>query len=153
MVLTTPLSRARWAVLGGVGVYAAIGAMTVFTAAGVAIGSGLAGGDVATPIVGTVVLGLYAAAVAGIGMAVGGVARTSIAGEAAAVVVIATFLIDLLAPALRLPDWVHQLALTGHLGRPMVGVWDPVGIAACLALAIGGLLIGSWGLARRDLRG
>ena len=153
LVLTTPLSRARWALSGGLGVYAAIVAMTAVISAGVGIGAAITGGDIATPIVGTVVLGLYAAAVAGVGMAVGGIRRTSIAGEVVAAVVIATFLIDLIAPALKLPDWVHQLALTGHLGRPMVGEWDWVGIVVCLVLAIGGLAVGSWGLARRDLRG
>ena len=32
-----------------------------------------------------------------------------------------------------------------------VGVWDPVGIVASLALAIGGVAIGAWGFRRRDL--
>jgi hypothetical protein len=31
--------------------------------------------------------------------------------------VTATFLVDLLAPALRLPDWVDKLALTTHIGQ------------------------------------
>ena len=35
----------------------------------------------------------------------------------------------------------------------MVGVWDPVGIALCVLLAVVGLLVGMWGFARRDLRG
>ena len=65
--------------------------------------------------------------------------------------VIATFLIDLLAPALKLPDWVHQLALTAHLGQPMVGLWDAGGIVACLVIAVGGLLLGAWGVSRRDI--
>jgi putative exporter of polyketide antibiotics len=68
-----------------------------------------------------------------------------------AVVVIATFLIEFLAPLLNLPEWVHQLALTSHLGQPMVGVWDWNGIVACLVLAVGGLLIGAWGMTRRDV--
>ena len=38
-------------------------------------------------------------------------------------------------------------------GQPMGGVWDPVGIVAALALAIGGVLIGAWGFSRRDQRG
>ena len=66
-------------------------------------------------------------------------------------IVIATFLIDFLAPALNLPDWVHQLALTSHLGQSMIGVWDPVGMATCLVLAVGGLLIGGLGMRRRDV--
>ncbi|MFI5258363.1 MAG: hypothetical protein ACHQ01_01955, partial [Candidatus Limnocylindrales bacterium] len=72
-------------------------------------------------------------------------------GEAVAVVVIATFLIDFLAPVLNLPDWFHQLALTAHLGQPMVGNWDPIGMAACGAIAVGGLLVGGIGVRRRDI--
>jgi hypothetical protein len=76
---------------------------------------------------------LYTAALAGVGFAIGGVVRTSIAAEIVAVVVVVTFLIDLLAPALRLPDAVHQLALTSHMGQPMIGIWDASGIvpASC----------------------
>jgi ABC-2 type transport system permease protein len=66
-------------------------------------------------------------------------------------VVIVTFLIDLIAPALQLPDWVHGLALTTHMGQPMVGSWDWAGIAACLALALGGLALSGWGMSRRDI--
>jgi hypothetical protein len=60
-------------------------------------------------------------------------------------------MLDLLVPALSLPDWVRQIALTAHLGQPMVGTWDWVGMAACAVLAIGGLLVGAWGIARRDV--
>jgi hypothetical protein len=125
--------------------------MTAITAVGIGIGSAIAGGDVVTPILGTIVLGLYAAALAGIGLAVGGLVSTSFAGEAVAAIVIVTFLIDLIAPALKWPDWVHEIALTSHLGQPMIGTWDWAGMAACLVLAMGGLAIASWGIARRDV--
>jgi len=151
MLLTTPMSRARWAVASGVGVLAAIVVMTVVIATGIGIGSALAGGDIATPIVGTAVLGLYAAALAGIGMAVGGLLRTSIAGETVAGIVIVTFLIDIIAPALKWPDWIHQLALSSHLGQPMIGTWDWPGMVACVVLAIGGVAVAGWGVARRDV--
>ena len=65
---------------------------------------------------------------------------------------IITYLIDLLVPALHLPDGVHQLALTAHLGQPMVGVWDAAAVVACRVLAAGGLALGAVGLARRDVR-
>ena len=38
------------------------------------------------------------------------------------------------------------------MGQPMLGIWDPVGIATCGLLAIGGTALGTWGFARRDLR-
>jgi ABC-2 type transport system permease protein len=150
-LLSAPMSRVRWMLSGGLGLYAAIVVMTLVTAFGVGLGSALAGGDVATPIVGTVVIGLYALALAGIGVAVGGVFSTSFAGEAVAAVVILSFVIDLLAPALEWPDWVHQLALTSHLGQPMVGTWDWVGMGACVAIALVGLGVGTLGMVRRDV--
>ena len=129
--------------------------MTVLFAAGIGLGSavgGLASGDA---ILGCASLGLYAAAIVGIGVAVGGLWRTSIAAEIAALVVVATYLLDLVAPPLKLPDWLHQLALTAHFGKPMVGEWDMVGVVACLVIAVGGILLGAWGMraARRGLMG
>ena len=77
--------------------------------------------------------------------------RTSLAAELVAVFVIATYLVDLLAPPLNLPDWVHRLALTAHFGQPMAGSWDVVGVAACIAIAVAGTLVGVWGIRRRDI--
>jgi ABC-2 type transport system permease protein len=151
MLLASPLGRAWWAVSGGTGVLAGIVVMTAVAMLGIAIGLAFAGGDILTPVTGALVIGLYAAAVAGVGFAVGGIFRNTIAGETVAVVVIATFLVEFLAPLLNLPDWIHQLALTAHLGQPMVGVWDWNGIVACLTIATGGLLLGAWGMTRRDV--
>ncbi len=150
MLLTTPLGRFPWAVRSAIGVLLAIVAMTVVIAVGVGIGAAAAGSDALTPMVGTIVLGVYAAALAGIGFAVGGF-RASIAAEVVAIVVIITYLIDLLAPAFGLPDWVHQLALTSHLGQPMVGIWDVPGMVLCATIAIGGLVVGAWAVKRRDV--
>jgi ABC-2 type transport system permease protein len=150
MLLATPLARSRWAISSGLGVFAAILVMTAITAAAIGIGALGAASDAVTPMAGTATIGLYAAALAGIGFAVGGF-RTSIAAEAVALVVVATYLIDLVVPALKLPDWVHQLALTAHLGQPMVGIWDPAGMIACCVIAVGGLLLGGWGMRSRDV--
>lgn len=151
MLLATPLARLRWAVTSGIGVYLTIAVMTVVLAAAVGIGALMAGSDAVTPMAGSVTLGLYAAALAGVGFAIGGLFRTSIAAEIVAIVVTVTFLIDLIAPPLKLPDWVHQLAITAHLGQPMVGKWDFAGIAICIVLAAGGLVLGGWGMRRRDV--
>jgi len=151
MVLATPMARARWVVAGGIGAFMAIVVMSVLFAAGIGLGAasgGLAAGD---PMLGSAALGLYAAAIVGVGVAVGGWWRTTLAAEIAALVVLATYLIDLLAPPLNLPDWFHQLALTAHMGQPMVGRWDVGGVVACLVLAIGGVLLGAWGMSRRDV--
>jgi ABC-2 type transport system permease protein len=150
MLLSTPLARPRWAILSGLGVYAGIVVMAAIMAVCVYLGAAASGSDALTPMAGTIVLGVYAAALAGIGFAVGGW-RTSIAAEIVALVVVAVYLIDLIVPALQLPDWVHQLALTAHLGQPMLGVWDPAGIVACLVLAAVGLALGGWGIRRRDV--
>jgi ABC-2 type transport system permease protein len=151
MVLTTPLARARWAISGGIGGAIAAVVMTVLFAAGIGIGAASAGTEFVGPMEGSAALGLYAIAVVGIGVAIGGVWRTSLAAELVSLFVIATFLVDLLVPALSWPDWIHQLALTSHMGQPMVGKWDLVGILACLALAVGGLMLGGLGMRRRDV--
>jgi ABC-2 type transport system permease protein len=151
LLLASPLGRARWAIAGGIGVFGAIAVMTAVAMLGVGIGVASAGSDVATPVMGALILGLYAAAAAGVGFAVGGLFRNTVAGEVTAVFVIATFLVDFLAPALNLPDPVHQLALSAHLGQTMIGNWDPAGVVACLVLAVGGLLLGAIGIRRRDI--
>jgi ABC-2 type transport system permease protein len=151
MVLTTPMARARWVIAGGIGAILAIVVMTVLFAAGVGLGAASGGVAAGDPMVGSAALGLYAAAIVGVGVAVGGLWRTSLAAEIAALVVVATYLIDLLAPPLKLPDWFHQLALTAHMGQPMVGEWNPVGIVACVVIAGGGVAVGAWGITRRDV--
>ena len=151
MVLTTPTARARWVIAGGVAALLAIVVMTVLFAAGIGLGAASGGVAAGDPMVGSAALGLYAAAIAGVGIAVGGLWRTSLAAEIAALLVVATYLIDLIAPPLKLPDWVHQLALTAHIGQPMVGAWDPIGIVGCLVIAVGGVLLGAWVMARRDV--
>ncbi|HEX7399694.1 MAG TPA: hypothetical protein VF302_07980 [Candidatus Limnocylindrales bacterium] len=151
MVLTTPMARARWAIAGGIAAILAVVVMTVLFAAGIGLGAASGGVAAGDPMVGSAVLGVYAAAIAGVGFAVGGLWRTSLAAEVAALIVVATYLVDLIAPPLKLPEWVHQLALTAHLGQPMVGQWDVPGVVACVAIAVGGILLGAWGMARRDV--
>ena len=151
MLLATPMARARWVVAGGVAALVATAAMTVLFAAGVGLGSASGGLAAGEAMLGCAALGLYAAAIVGVGFAVGGLWRTSLAAEIAALVVVATYLLDLVAPPLNLPDWLHQLALTAHLGQPMIGQWDVVGVVACLVIAVGGILLGAWGMSRRDV--
>jgi ABC-2 type transport system permease protein len=150
-VLATPLTRARWLVAGGVAALGGVVVMTVLFALGVGLGAATGGVSAGTALAGSASLGLYAAALVGIGLAIGGVWRTSLAAEIVALIVVGTYLIDLLAPPLGLPDWFHQLALTAHLGQPMVGVWDPAGIVACVLLAVAGIAVGAWGVGRRDV--
>jgi ABC-2 type transport system permease protein len=149
--LATPLSRARWALASGAAVGAGIAIVSAIL--GIAIGAGVAwaGDDPVGPAIGTIVLGVYAAGLAGVGVALAGVYRASVAAPVVVALAIGTFLLDLLAPALGLPAWIGDLALTSHLGQPMVGTWDVPGLAACAALAIGGLAMGAWGMSRRDV--
>ncbi len=150
-VLAAPMSRARWVIAGGVAAILAVVVMTVVLAIGIGLGASAGGATAGDAILGSASLGLYAVAIVGVGFAVGGLWRTSLAAEIAAVVVIATYLVDLLAPALNVPDWVHQLALTTHMGQPMIGQWDLGGVVACVVIAAGGILLGAWGVSRRDL--
>ena len=149
--LATPLPRDRWTSSTSVAIWLGVGLMTASLA--IAIGAGVAslGQDALTPSAGTVALGLYGAALAGVGMALGGIAGARYAARGVAAVAIGTFLLDTLAPVLRLPDWVSQLALTSHLGEPFVGSWDETGVIACLAIAMAGLALGMLGMRRRDI--
>jgi ABC-2 type transport system permease protein len=150
-VLATPLTRVRWLVSGAIAAFIGAVIVTVIFALGVASGAASGRATAGTALLGSASLGLYMAALIGIGVAVGGLWRTSIAAEVVALLVVATYLLDLLAPPLNLPDWLHQLALTAHFGRPMLGTWDAVGVIACLVLAFGGVAVGAWGMARRDV--
>jgi ABC-2 type transport system permease protein len=152
MVLASPLSRVRWAVAGGIGMLVNVAIFVALTAAGIGMGVATTESDLVTPLVGSLVLGLYAAALTGIGMAVGGAIGTRFAATVVVVFVIVTWFVQLLGPLLNLPEIVRQLALTSHYGQPMVGVWDGLGIVASLAIAIAGIVIGAWASSRRDLR-
>jgi ABC-2 type transport system permease protein len=153
VLLSAPLSRAAWLVQSGLGVFGAIVLATAIVAFGTAVGAAAQGSDVVTPTIGSFVLALYGLAWAGLGIGVGGLVRPSLAVPTVAVLTIGTFLITIFAVALKLPDWVAELALSSHYGKPFVGDWDPLGVGVSLALAFGGLAIGAWGLSRRDLRG
>ena len=153
VILASPMSRAAWLVRSGLGTYAAIVLAAAIVGLAAAAGSASQGSDAIAPAFGAAVFALYGLAWAGVGIAVGGVVRVSMAAPTVIALTIGTFLITLFAVALKLPDWVSDLALPGHYGKPMVGEWDPVGVVASLVLAVGGLLVGAWGLSRRDVRG
>jgi ABC-2 type transport system permease protein len=153
MVLATPLSRARWAISGGMAMLANVALFVALTAAGIAVGVGTTGSEIGTPLVGSLVLGAYGAALVGIGHAVGGLIGTRFAATFVVVFVVLTWFIQLLGPLLGLPQVVRDLALTSHFGQPMVGAWDWTGVVAAAVLAIGGIALGTWGFSRRDLRG
>lgn len=151
LLLSTPLTRARWSITSGIGVWLAVVVSIAVLAVSIGIGVVMAGNDPVQPVLGALALALYGIAMAGIGLAVGGLTRASFAAPTVVVVGIGTSLVDILADALRLPDWVRQLALSAHMGEPMVGRWDATGVVACLILAIGGLALGVWGMRRRDV--
>jgi ABC-2 type transport system permease protein len=153
MLLATPLARARWAMAGGLAILGQIIVFTVIAAIGIAIGTTMIGGDVVQPVVGTFALGAFAAAFAGVGVGIAGLWRSSWAAPAVALLTIGTWFIDTIAPAFRLPDVVHQLALSAHYGLPMLGRWDGAGLVASALLAVGGVAVGAWAFNRRDLRG
>ena len=150
-LLATPLPRARWVLAGGIAVVVGAAIVTAMAATGIAIGSAMVGSEISGPVVGTLVLGLFAAAMGSIGIAVGGLTRTSIAAPVVAIVTIVTWFLDILGPAFGLPDAVQQLALTSHYGFTMLGDWDPVGVVTSIVFVLGGITLGAWGFRRRDL--
>ncbi|MFL5711493.1 MAG: hypothetical protein ACJ77W_06375, partial [Chloroflexota bacterium] len=151
VVLSTPRSRASWAIRSGLGVMAAIGLVALVIAFLIGIATASQGGDVVDPVVGIGILGLAAAAFAGVGLAVGGLVRSSLAAGVAGVLIVATLLLDTLGAALKLPQWVLDLSIYKHLGQPMAGIYDPVGLIAATVMTVGGLALCAWGLTRRDI--
>jgi ABC-2 type transport system permease protein len=151
VVLSTPRSRASWAARSGLGVIAAIGVVTVVIALIIWIATAIQGGNVVDPVVGIGILGLAAAGFAGVGLAVGGLVRTSLAAGVTGALVVATLLLDTLGAALKLPQWALDLSIYKHLGQPMAGIIDPVGVIVAALMAIGGLVVCTIGLTRRDI--
>jgi ABC-2 type transport system permease protein len=151
VVLSTPTRRATWALRSGLGVMAAIGVVTLVIAICIGVAVVGQGGDPVAPVAGIGILGLAAGAFAGVGLAVGGLVRSSLAAGVTGVLIIATLLIDTLGAALKLPQWVLDLSIYKHLGQPMAGIFDPVGIVVALVMLVGGLGLCAIGFTRRDI--
>ncbi len=151
MLLSTPLLRVRWAIASGIGLLVDVAVFVALTAAGIAIGVATTGSDVATPAAGSLILGVYGAALVGIGVGVGGLFGARTATPAVVAFVLVTWFVQIFGQVLGLPEVIRDLALTSHFGQPMVGVWDWGGVAAALGIAVAGIGIGAWGVARRDL--
>jgi ABC-2 type transport system permease protein len=151
LILGAPVSRARWALRSATAVMGAIAVMTIVMGIGVGIGAATQAGDPLALLPGLGVLGLYGMALAGIGLAVGGLIRPSLAAPVTIILGLAFYLIDLIGSILDLPDFIVDLALNRHLGRPILGSYDEVGMAVCVALAVGGVLLCALGVRRRDI--
>lgn len=153
LVLAAPLGRLAWALRAGAALLLAVFAMSVVISLAIGLGVAAQGEPVVQPMIGGLVLGLYAAALAGIGLAVAGLGWPRFAGATVAGLAIGWYMLDFIGSALGLPDWLLDLALVRHLGQPMLGNYDAVGIAACAALAVGGLVLGALAFRRRDVKG
>ena len=151
VVLSHPTARAEWALRSGLGVLAAIGVVTLVIAIFIGVAVVTQGGDPVAPVAGIGILGLAAGAFAGVGLAVGGLVRSSLAAGVTGVLIIATLLIDTLGAALKLPQWVLDLSIYKHLGQPMAGIFDPVGIVVATVMVVGGLALCAVGFTRRDI--
>ena len=151
VVLSTPRSRASWAMRSGLGVIGAIGVVTVVIALIIGIATATQGGNVVDPVIGVGILGLASAGFAGVGLAVGGLVRSSLAAGVTGVLIVATLLLDTLGAALKLPQWALDLSIYKHLGQPMAGIYDPVGLVVAAIMLVGGLALCTIGLTRRDI--
>jgi ABC-2 type transport system permease protein len=151
VVLSHPTARTAWALRSGLGVFAAIGVVTLIIAVIIGFSVVTQGGDPVSPVAGIGILGLAAGAFASVGLAVGGLVRSSLAAGVTGVLIIATLLIDTLGAALRLPEWVLDLSIYKHLGQPMAGIFDPVGIVVATVMVVGGLALCAVGFTRRDI--
>jgi putative exporter of polyketide antibiotics len=153
MILSTPVTRSGWAVRSTLAVMIGVAIITAVLVAGVLVGAltQTAALDVVQVAIGVSVLGLYAMALAGIGLAVGGLVRPSLAAPVTITLALGFFLWDLIGSIARLPDPLLDLALNRHLGQPMLGQYDWPGMALCAALAVGGIALCAIGMARRDV--
>ncbi len=153
LLLSVPITRVGWAVRSSLAVMVGIAIMTAIMVAGVLIGTATqaAGRDYSQLAAGVAVLGLYAAAIAGIGLAVGGLVRPGLAAPVALIVALAFFLWELIGTIAQFPDEVLDIALQRHLGQPILGEYDWPGMAVCLAVAIGGIALCAIGMRRRDI--
>ena len=151
LVLGAPVGRTSWAIRSAAAVLVAIAVMTGVMAIGVILGAATQQGNALDILPGLAVLGLYGMALAGIGLAVGGLVRPSLAAPVTIILGLAFYLWDLIGSILKFPDALLDLALNRHLGRPMVGSYDEVGMLVCAGLAVGGALLCAIGMRRRDI--
>jgi ABC-2 type transport system permease protein len=151
VVLAAPLGRLAWGLKSAASVLAALAVTTAVLVLAVVAGTLAQGEDPARTAVGVSIVGLYGMALAGIGLAIGGLVRPSLAGPLTLVVGLGFFLLDLIGTILEWPTWLLDLALNRHLGRPMIGDVDEFGVALCVAIAIGGVVLSAVGLRRRDI--
>ena len=153
LLLSPPVTRAGWAIKSGLAVMAGIAIVIAIMVAGVVVGASTqaATRDLGALAIGVSVLGLYAAAIAGIGLAVGGLVRPGLAAPVALILAIAFFLWDLIGSIVGMSDELLDLALQRHLGQPILGQFDVPGLALCAALAVGGIALCAIGMRRRDI--
>lgn len=79
VVLAAPMKRMRWALSSGAGVFLSVLVLVLAAAIPTTAGALLLGDDVIRPFVGVMVLGIYTAALVGVGLAVGGLVSPSLA--------------------------------------------------------------------------
>lgn len=151
IILGTPTARVAWALRSGAGVFAAIATLILFADLGVILGAAIQGESGVKIAIGITVLGAYGMAIAGVGLAVGGLVRPSIAAPVTVGLGLGFYLLDIFGTILRLPDWLVGLSLNRHLGRPILGDFDTLGLVLCAVLALGGLAVSAIGIQRRDL--
>ena len=151
VILGAPITRTSWALRSASAVLVAIALMTIVMTIGVVAGASTQAGNPLDLVPGMAVLGLYGMALAGIGLAVGGLVRPGLAAPVTIVLGLAFYLLDVIGSILDLPDAVLDLALNRHLGRPIIGSYDDVGLVVCAALAIGGVVLCTVGMRRRDI--
>ncbi|HSL97108.1 MAG TPA: ABC transporter permease subunit [Candidatus Deferrimicrobiaceae bacterium] len=153
LLLSVPMTRAGWALRSGLAVMAGIAIITALMVLGVVLGTSTqaAAGDIGSVAVGVSVLGLYGMALAGIGLAVGGLVRPGLAAATTLVLAIGFFLWELIGSIVGMPDELLDLALNRHLGQPILGQYDWPGMVACAILAFGGIALCALGMRRRDI--
>ncbi len=153
LILSAPMSRAEWAIRSSVAVMVGVAVIAALMTAGVVAGAATqaATRDLFPLAAGVMVLGLYAMALAGIGLAAGGLVRPTLAAPVTLGLGLTFFVWDLIGTIVQFPEEVLDLALNRHLGQPILGQFDWPGMAICAAFALGGISLCAIGMHRRDI--
>jgi ABC-2 type transport system permease protein len=122
--------------------------------AGVALGAVFSGLVLDEALVGAGALGLAALGLlcAAATQALGTLWRTRLVTSAMGTYIVVAFFLDLLGPLLHAPNWLVDLSIFNHFGKPVIDgpQWGSVGIMLALASAL--VLVALVIFGRSDLR-
>lgn len=146
LVLASPVAWTRLIVERMLTIAGGVGVIVVAAIAGLVVGAVAAG--VALRPEGLVRMAadglLFGLAMGGIGVLLVAVLRTGLATALLTLFMVATYLVDLLAPVYGWPSWLGNMSVFDAFGQPYVAVPALSGIALLAGLAVVGTAAAAW---------